>query len=133
MTEYRSLLTPDRLARLVALITFAVMATRYDLILFLVDYIDTQVHSWMLVFASAVYLGFGVQAVIGLWLGRGWGNWGYYLHVLTGTIHFSYSILPFTPPFESDTLYFVWFIGGNVLACLAVMAIGVARGPGKSG
>lgn len=120
-------LTPGRLAKLVALITLAVMAARYDVVLLLVDHIATPVHSWMLVFASAIYLGFGMQAVTGLWLGRSWGNWGYYLHVLTGTIHFSYSVVPVTPPFGNDYLFFGWFIGGNLLACLAVMAIGRAR------
>lgn len=125
--KIRSILTAGRLAKLVALITLAVMVTRYDLAVFLVDYIESPVHSWMLVFASAVYLGFGAQAAIGLWLGRGWGNWGYYLHVLTGTIHFSYSVLPFAPPFANDYLYFGWFLGGNVLACVAIGAIARLR------
>jgi hypothetical protein len=119
--------TADRLAKLVALITLAVMAARYDIALLLIDHINTPVHSWMLVFASAVYLGFGIQAVIGLWLGRGWGNWGYYLHVLTGTIHFSFSVLPVSPYFTNDYLYFAWFLGGNAAICLAVTAIGRAR------
>jgi hypothetical protein len=53
--------------------------------------------------------------------------------VLTGTIHFSYSVLPFSPGFESDYLYYGWFLGGNALACLAVRAIGTARGHHGSG
>jgi len=84
----------------------------------------------MLVFIALIYLGFGVLAVIGLWIGRAWGN---NLHVLTGTIHFSYSVLPFSPGFESDYLYYGWFLGGNALACLAVRAIGTARGHHGSG
>ena len=53
--------------------------------MFLVDFAATPTHSEMLVFIAPTYLGFGIQAVIGLWIGRALGNWDYYLHVLTGT------------------------------------------------
>jgi hypothetical protein len=55
------------------------------------------------------------------------GNLFYYLHVLTGTINFSYAAIPFTPGFGNDYLYFGWFLGGNATACLAVMWIRNAR------
>ena len=53
-----------------------------------------------------------------------WGNWTYYLHVLSGTINFSYAVIPFTPGFENDHLYLGWIVGGNIAACLAVMWAG---------
>jgi hypothetical protein len=52
------------------------------------------------------------------------GNWTYYLHVLSGTINFSYAVIPFTPGFENDYLYLGWIVGGNIAACLAVMWAG---------
>ena len=79
------LLTADRLARLIALVTFATLAIHYDVAVFLIDFAATATHSEMLVFIALTYLGFGIQAVIGLCIGRAWGNWGYYRHVLTGT------------------------------------------------
>jgi hypothetical protein len=117
----------DRLGKLIALVTLATLATRYDVFLFLVDYVRAPIHHWTLVLASLCYAGFGIMAVIGLWVPRSWGNWGFYLYVLTGTIHFSASVYPVSPYFENDTLYFAWFLGGNVLACLAVIAVGSAR------
>ncbi|MGZ0247744.1 MAG: hypothetical protein ACKVH1_17605 [Alphaproteobacteria bacterium] len=73
------------------------------------------------------YGGFGLLPIIELWFGTSWGNWAYYLHVLTGTINFSYAVIPFTPGFGNDYLYYGWFPGGNAAACLAVMWIENAR------
>jgi len=127
LDDARAAMTPDRLGKLIALITLAALATRYHIFLFLIDYVQTPVHSWMLVFAYLSYGGFGVFAIVGLWRGKSWGGWTYYLHVLSGTINFSYQVIPFTPGFGNDYLYFGWFLGGNVAACLVVMAIGTAR------
>lgn len=120
-------LTADRLAKLFALVTLVTLATHYDVFLFLIDYVRSPIHHWTLALASLCYAGFGIMAVIGLWSPRSWGNWGFYLYALTATVHFCASVLPVSPYFENDTLYFAWFLGGNGLACLAVMAIGAAR------
>lgn len=120
-------MNPDRLGKLFALITLATLATHYDVFLFLIDYARTPIHHWTLVLASLCYAGFGIMAVIALWSPQRWGNWGFYLYALTATVHFNASVLPVSPYFENDTLYYAWFLGGNALACLAVMAIGAAR------
>ena len=117
----------DRLGKLIALITLVTLATRYDVFLFLIDYVRAPIHHWTLVLASLCYAGFGIMAVIGLWTPRSWGNWGFYLFALTGTVHFGASVFPVSPYFENDTLYYAWFLGGNGLACLAVMAVGAAQ------
>ena len=96
----------------------------------MVDYISAPVHAWMLLFAYLTYGGFGLFAIIGLWFGKSWGGWTYYLHVLSGTINFSYAVIPFTPGFGNDYLYYGWFLGGNVAACLIVMWTRSARMPG---
>ena len=121
------LLTPDSLAKLIALATLGTLAVRYDVFVFLADYVADPVHAWMLLFGYLTYGGFGLLAIIGLWFGKSWGNRTYYLHVLTGTINFSYAVIPFTPGFGNDYLYYGWFLGGNAAASLAVMWIGNAR------
>lgn len=78
-------------------------------------------HAWFLAFGYLTYGGFGLLAVIGLWFGKSWGGWTYYLHVLSGTINFSYAVIPFSPGFGNDYLYYAWFLGGNAAACLVVM------------
>ena len=97
---------------------------RYDVFVFLIDYIEHPVHTWTLLFAYLAYGAFGLAAAIGLWFRKTWGNWTYYLHVLSGTINFSYAVIPFTPGFENDYLYLGWIVGGNIAACLAVMWTG---------
>lgn len=97
---------------------------RPEVFIFVVDYIDYPVHSWSLLFAYLTYGGFGLVSVAGLWFGKSWGQWTYCLHVLSGTINFNYGVIPVTPGFDSDYLYLGWILGGNVLACIAVMACG---------
>ena len=99
---------------------------------FLIDYIEHPVHTWTLLFAYLAYGGFGLAAAIGLWFRKTWGNWTYYLHVLSGTINFSYAVIPFTPGFENDYLYLGWIVGGNIAACLAVMWTGQKHFPHES-
>jgi hypothetical protein len=125
----RAAIIPVRLGKLIALITLATLATRYDVFVFFFDYISTPVHAWMLAFAYLNYGGFGLLAIVGLWLGKSWGGWTYYLHVLSGTINFSYQVIPFTPGFGDDYLYYGWFLGGNTAACLIVMWIRNANRP----
>lgn len=120
-------LSIDSLARLIGLATLFTLALRYEVFVFLADYARAQVHSEVLVFAYLTYGGFGILAAIGLWLGKTWGNWTYYLHVLSGTINFSYQVIPFTPGFGNDYLYYAWFLGGNAAACLIVLWVGSAR------
>jgi len=117
----------DRLGKLFALMTLATLALRYDVFVFFIDYTSTPVHAWMLAFAYLSYGGFGVLAIVGLWRGKSWGSWTYYLHVLSGTINFSYAVIPFSPGFANDYLYYAWFLGGNVAACLAIFAITRSR------
>jgi hypothetical protein len=117
----------DRLGKLFALMTLATLALRYDVFVFFIDYTSTPVHAWMLAFAYLSYGGFGVLAIVGLWRGKSWGSWTYYLHVLSGTINFSYAVIPFSPGFANDYLYYAWFLGGNVAACLAIFAITSSR------
>ena len=40
---------------------------RYDVFVFLIDYIEHPVHTWTLLFAYLAYGGFGLAAAIGLW------------------------------------------------------------------
>ena len=94
----------DRLGKLFALMTLATLALRYDVFVFFIDYTSTPVHAWMLAFAYLSYGGFGVLAIVGLWRGKSWGSWTYYLHVLSGTINFSYAVIPFSPGFANDYL-----------------------------
>lgn len=115
------LVSPDRVAKLIALATLATLALRYDVFLFLADYVTEPVHAGFLAFGYLTYGGFGLMAVAGLWLGKSWGGWTYYVHVLSGTINFSYAVIPFTPGFGNDYLYYAWFLGGNAAACLIVM------------
>ena len=117
----------DRLGKLFALMTLATLALRYDVFVFFIDYTSTPVHAWILAFAYLSYGGFGVLAIVGLWRGKSWGSWTYYLHVLSGTINFSYAVIPFSPGFANDYLYYAWFLGGNVAACLAIFAITRSR------
>ncbi|MFT5486507.1 MAG: hypothetical protein ACI9JL_000890 [Paracoccaceae bacterium] len=119
--KYRRRLIVNHVAKLIALATLATLVVRYDVFVFIGDYIAAPVHTWMLAFAYLTYGGFGLLAIVGLWLGKSWGGWTYYLHVLSGTINFSYAVIPFTPGFADDYLYYAWFIGGNVGACLIVM------------
>lgn len=130
--KYRRLLTTDRITKLIALATLATLALRYDVFVFLADYISAPVHTWMLAFAYLAYGGFGLLAIVGLWLGKSWGGWTYYLHVLSGTINFSYAVIPLTPGFGDDYLYYGWFLGGNVAACFIVMWARAARVPGAT-
>ena len=65
----------DRLVKLIALITLVTLATRYDVFLFLIDYVRAPIHHWTLVLASLCCAGWGIMAVIGLWTPRSWGNW----------------------------------------------------------
>ena len=117
----------DRLGKLFALMTLATLALRYDVFVFFIDYTSTPVHAWMLAFAYLSYGGFGALAIVGLWRGKSWGSWTYYLHVLSGTINFRYAVIPFSPGFANDYLYYAWFLGGNVAACLAIFAITRSR------
>ena len=45
---------------------------RYDVFVFLIDYIEHPVHTWTLLFAYLAYGGFGLAAAIGLWFRKTW-------------------------------------------------------------
>lgn len=121
------LLSHGHLAKLIALATIGTLALRYDVFLFLAGYVSQPFHDGFLAFGYLTYGGFGLLAAAGLWFGKSWGGWTYYLHVLSGTINFSYAVIPFTPGFGNDYLYYAWLLGGNIAACLIVMWIGQAR------
>ena len=112
-----------KLAKIIAALTLLSVLAHAKVLPIAFSYGGGGILPLALAAAGLLYFALGAASITGIWMGRSWGFFSFYAHVILGTVVFGISVVPFLPALLPPEARLWVVLGVNLLAVAVIGAV----------